>query len=213
MKRCLTLKNASPPTICKLWLQTGLLLGIVLTPGQLLAQPGPTPSAPPPPWGDLIQIQEAPSVSARLMEEFRPDLARIVISLGRQRAYLLMNDQIVIDSPISSGRKHGETPTGEFTIVEKLRDHRSNNYGNLVDAKDRVVHTGISAQLDAVRNGTRFVPLTKKYLLSLDAPGVGIHDGDLPGFPAADRSIRLPEHIAEMFFTKVVVGTKVSILP
>jgi lipoprotein-anchoring transpeptidase ErfK/SrfK len=161
---------------------------------------------------ELIQRQEAPKVSARLMEKLTPDQSRIVVSLGQQRAYLL-NDagEIVIDTPISSGKRAGMTSSGNFTISEKDADHRSNIYGNYVDRQGRVVRSGVSTRIDSAPSGTRFSGAPMAHFMRLTDFGVGMHEGILPGYPASHGCIRLPGDIAEMIFHKVKIGTPVTV--
>lgn len=162
---------------------------------------------------ELIQVQEAPKISTQLFERMTPDSARIVVSLSKQRAFLISNDQIVIDTPVSTGKRAGWTPTGDFTILQKNKDHRSNIYGSYVDSKGRVVRSGISTRIDSAPSGTRFLGSPMRHFMRLTWTGIGLHEGELPGYPASHGCVRLPGHIAEMIYSKVVVGTPVSIIP
>ena len=45
------------------------------------------------------------NVTARLLDKVTPDNSRVRVSLSKQRAYLLLGDEIVIDTPISSGKR------------------------------------------------------------------------------------------------------------
>ena len=74
-----------------------------------------------------------------VLKTITPDNARVVVSLTKQRAYLLNGDQVAIDSPISSGKRGHTSPTGSFSILEKDKDHRSNIYGDYVDSQNRIV--------------------------------------------------------------------------
>ncbi len=162
---------------------------------------------------ELIQEQEAPKISSQLLERMTPDTARIVVSISKQRAFLIANDQIVIDTPVSTGKRAGWTPTGDFTILQKNKEHRSNIYGSYVDNKGRIVRSGVSTRIDSAPSGTRFVGAPMWHFMRLTWTGIGLHEGELPGYPASHGCIRLPGHIAEMIFGKVVVGTPVSIIP
>ena len=95
---------------------------------------------------ELISRQDPVKINNSLLKQITPDSVHVAISLPRQRAYLMMGDQIVIDSPISSGKRGHSTPTGHFSIMEKDADHRSNIYGDFVDSSGRVVRAGISAK-------------------------------------------------------------------
>ncbi len=161
---------------------------------------------------ELISTQEAPKVSARLMEKLTPDESSIFVSLSRQRAYLLNGSgEVVIDTPISSGKRAGMTPTGNFKITQKSPNHRSNIYGNFVDRRGRVIRSGVSTRIDSAPSGTRFVGAPMNHFMRLTDYGIGLHEGLLPGYPASHGCIRLPGDIAEMIFHKVKLGTPVSI--
>ena len=74
---------------------------------------------------ELIHKQEPPQITARLMEKAFPDNTRVLVSLSKQRAYLIVEEEIAIDTPISSGKAAGMTPSGKFTVLEKDPNHRS----------------------------------------------------------------------------------------
>jgi lipoprotein-anchoring transpeptidase ErfK/SrfK len=160
---------------------------------------------------ELIRGQEPINVSPRLLDQVTPNNSRVRVSLSKQRAYLLMGDEIVIDSPISSGKRAGMTPSGSFHVLEKDKDHHSNVYGNFVDASGRIVRSGVSSRIDSAPSGTRFAGAPMKWFMRLTDEGVGMHVGILPGYPASHGCIRMPSVAAEMFYNKVKVGTPVVV--
>ncbi len=160
---------------------------------------------------DLTSRQAPATISARLMERASSDNTRVVVSLSKQRLYLMLGDEIVIDSPISSGRRGNPTPTGTFRISEKDADHSSSIYGDYVDRNGRVVRAGVSSKIDAQPAGTRYRGAPMKYFCRLTDTGVGFHVGILPGYPASHGCIRLPADIAPRIYEKVKVGTNVRV--
>src|SRR6266700_1540653 len=82
---------------------------------------------------DLIRKQDPLKVNQSLLKEATPDNTHIVVSIPKQRAYLMIGDQIVADGPISSGRRGHESPKGHMRVLEKDPNHRSNLYGDFVD--------------------------------------------------------------------------------
>jgi len=78
----------------------------------------------------------------------------VVISLPKQRAYLMVGEQIVIDSPISSGKRGHTSPTGHLPVLEKDPNHHSTLYGDFVDSFGRIVRAGVSARIDSAPSGT-----------------------------------------------------------
>ena len=193
---------------------TALLFLLALAPGVALAQfPRPTPRPNPTlrRANDLIHRQEPINVSARLLEQVTPDNARVRVSLSKQRAYLLMGDEVVIDSPISSGKRARPTPTGNFHVLEKDKGHHSSVYGDFRDSSGRIVRRGVSSRIDSAPSGTHFVGAEMKWFMRLTDDGVGMHVGFLPGYAASHGCIRMPSAAAEMFFNHVKVGTPVTV--
>jgi hypothetical protein len=58
--------------------------------------------------------------------------------------------------------------------------------------------------------GTRFVNAPMRYFMEF-APGIGLHAGYLPGYPASHGCVRMPEQNAIAFFQAVSVGTPVTV--
>ncbi|HEY0792026.1 MAG TPA: L,D-transpeptidase family protein [Chthoniobacterales bacterium] len=160
---------------------------------------------------ELIQKQAPPVINRSVYDRLGPDNATIVVSLSRQRVYVMAGQDVAIDSPVSSGKHAGMTPTGDFTIVQKDKDHRSNVYGNFVDAHGRVVRAGVSAVIDAAPSGTHFEGAPMSYFMRITWEGVGLHVGILPGYAASHGCIRLPREVAQATFVKVRVGTPVRV--
>jgi lipoprotein-anchoring transpeptidase ErfK/SrfK len=162
---------------------------------------------------DLIKAQPPMTTNASVLQSVTPDNARVLVSITKQRAYLLLGDQIAIDSPISSGKRGHSSPTGSFTILEKDKDHHSNIYGDYKDSQGRTVRGGISAHIDSAPSGTHFVGASMKWFMRLTGEGVGMHVGILPGYPASHGCIRMPEPAAALFYSKVKVGTPAVVEP
>ncbi len=159
----------------------------------------------------LIGRQAPPVVNRGILAQTTPDNATVVVSLSRQRAYLYAGNQLAIDTPISSGKKAGFTPTGNFSVLQKDPNHRSNIYGNFVDSKGRVVRSGVSARIDSAPSGSRFVGAPMFFFMRLTNEGVGMHIGILPGYPASHGCIRMPAEIAPQIYARVKVGTPVQV--
>lgn len=192
-----------------------LFLIALATCGLLSAAPVGTP--PPPkktkqkPASELITKQAKPQTVPRVLDKANPGNTRVYISLGKQRAYLFVGDEIAIDSPISSGKRAGMTPKGSFTVLEKDADHRSSVYGNFVNSRGEVVRSGVSTRIDSAPSGTHYVGAPMKWFMRLTWQGVGMHVGILPGYPASHGCIRMPDEMAKMFYDRVKIGTPVVI--
>ncbi len=141
----------------------------------------PAPTAPQPlrKASDLIRRQEPVKINQSLLKQATPDAVHVVVSLPKQRAYLMIGEQIVIDSPISS----------------------------VVDSSGRIIRAGVSARIDSAPSGTRFEGAPMKWFMRLTGDGVGMHIGILPGYPASHGCIRMPADGAKLFYDHVKVGT------
>jgi lipoprotein-anchoring transpeptidase ErfK/SrfK len=173
----------------------------------------PTPSAPMKKASDLISKQAPIATNNAVLQKVTPDNAHVIVSLTKQRAYLMIGEETAIDSPISSGKRGHTSPNGSFSVLEKDKDHRSNIYGDYVDSKGRVVRSGISSQIDSAPSGTHYVGASMKWFMRLTSAGVGMHVGILPGYPASHGCIRMPEPAAAQFYSHVKVGTPVRVDP
>jgi len=126
--------------------------------------------------------QEPVKTHQDVLDRATAENIRVVVSISKQRVYLTVDNEIAIDSPISSGRRGKSTPTGNFTVSEKDKNHISSLY---------------------------HCPM--KYFLRLSGMSFGLHVGQLPGYPASHGCVRLPEETARLLFEKATVGTSVTI--
>jgi lipoprotein-anchoring transpeptidase ErfK/SrfK len=161
--------------------------------------------------GELIRKQEAMKVNQSLLKQATPDNTHIVVSIPKQRAYLMIGDQIVADAPVSSGKRGHESPTGNMHVLEKDPNHHSTLYGDFVDSAGRVVRAGVSARIDSAPSGTHFAGAAMKWFLRLTDDGVGMHIGILPGYPASHGCVRESPEGAKLFYDHVKVGTAVDV--
>jgi lipoprotein-anchoring transpeptidase ErfK/SrfK len=160
----------------------------------------------------LIARQVPPVIDQGVLAQLNPDNASVVVSLSKQRAYVYAGNKVAIDTPVSSGKKAGFTPSGNFTVVQKDKDHRSNIFGNYVDSRGRVVRGGISARIDSAPSGSHFIGAPMLYFMRLTWEGVGMHVGVLPGYPASHGCIRMPADIAPQIYARVKIGTPVQVI-
>jgi lipoprotein-anchoring transpeptidase ErfK/SrfK len=160
---------------------------------------------------DLIKKQAPLAVNQSLLATVTPDDVHIIVSLPKQRAYLLTGEQIIVDSPISSGKHGHSSPSGSFNVLEKDPNHHSTLYGDFVDSTGRIVRAGVSIHIDSAPSGTHFQGAAMKWFMRLTGDGVGMHAGILPGYPASHGCIRMPSDGAKLFYDRVKVGTPVEV--
>lgn len=109
----------------------------------------------------------------------------IEIRLGEQRARLFdATGNELFTTKVSTGRPGFSTPTGEFVITNKSRDWTSTIY-----------HASMP------------------YFQRLSCSDFGLHQGNVPGYPASHGCIRVPEGNAAKLFAMTEAGDRVRILP
>ena len=124
---------------------------------------------------------EPPRVAAPV--DPSPGGVRIVVSIPLQKAYVFDDGELLWTSPVSTGRRGYETPTGSFTILQKKVHHRSSTYDD--------------------------APMP--YMQRLTWQGVALHAGRVPGYPASHGCIRLPRQFAKKLYAITDHGTTVTI--
>lgn len=160
-----------------------------------------------------LQKQPPPKVDKEREPLITPNNSHVVVSLSKQRAYLMFDDQIYIDTPISSGKAGHTTPSGSFHILEKDPNHSSSIYGQFQDKQGRVIRDGVSLLSDSAPAGAHYVGAPMRWFMRLTDRGVGMHVGILPGYAASHGCVRLPGDIAKLIYDKVKVGTPVEVQP
>lgn len=139
--------------------------------------------------------------------------AKIRIDLSAQRAYLMNGHDLAMDYPISSGTSAHPTPTGNFQVLEKLPSaKRSNTYGKIYDAEDNVVKRNADARKDEIPEGGKFVGASMPYWMRISWDGIGMHRGRVPRYPASHGCVRTYSKAVSTVYSKVKIGTPVTIV-
>jgi len=151
------------------------------------------------------------------LERTTPANARIEIDLSEQRARLFTveNGQrlLSLETPISTGKEGYRTPSGQFTVLEKLPRKTSTLYGFWVDGNSGAVidRDGDSRRPPGGRSNLQFRGAPMPYWLRLTNGGIGIHEGFVPDHPASHGCIRVPAKAQQLIFPRVGVGTPVTV--
>jgi len=134
----------------------------------------------------------------------------IVINLSEQRAHFFRNDNEVAQSPISSGKRGFETPTGSFKVIQLDKNHASNLYGEYVSASGGVVQSNVDVNKHQRPDGASFRGAKMPFFIRFNG-GIGMHAGRLPGYPASHGCVRMPRAMAAHFFANAPLGTPVTV--
>ncbi len=139
---------------------------------------------------------------------------RVKIDLSEQTAYFYRGDVRVGQSRVATGRAGHSTPTGTFTISEKVVAKRSTLYGRIYDANGNLKEGDADTRLHSVPRGGKFVGAPMPYWMRLTSHGIGMHVGPIPnpGSPASHGCVRMPREMARTLYEKAPVGTKVTIV-
>lgn len=123
-------------------------------------------------------------INYRLLEQDQASERTVIVDIARQRAYLLVGNQIAIDTAVSTAREGKHTPRGEFKITQRVAEGKTSTiYG-----------------------------CDLPYWQRLDDSAVGMHVGDLPGHAASAGCIRLPHSVAPVLFANTASGTTVKVV-
>ena len=111
---------------------------------------------------------------------------RIEIRLAEQRAHIFDSEgKEIFTTKVSTGKKGHDTPTGEYVITNKYRDWKS----------------------------TLYHEASMPYFQRLSCGDFGMHQGNVPGYPASHGCIRVPEGNAAKLYTMTRAGDRVMIMP
>ena len=136
------------------------------------------------------------------------------IDLSDQTASFYRAGVRVGQSRVATGKAGHSTPTGSFTIMEKVANKRSNLYGRIFDRHGNVVVSDADTRIHRVPSGGRYIGAPMTYWMRLTGFGIGMHIGAIPnpGSPASHGCIRMPAEMARTLFEKSSVGTRVTIV-
>jgi len=153
-------------------------------------------------------------INASIVWKLEPGqpLTRLVVSLGDCTLYGYQGDKLVASTLVSTGREGYDTKPGNYTVIAKDKDHKSNLYGSFCDSEGHIVNN--SAQSDqSAPSGLHYEAAPMPNYLRLTDAGLGLHAGFVTGYPVSHGCIRLPPTFAENLFQVVSVGTPVQITP
>ncbi|HEX2750701.1 MAG TPA: L,D-transpeptidase [Verrucomicrobiales bacterium] len=130
-------------------------------------------------------VQPAPKIyPSGLLTQKKDAPRRVVVDVKAQRAYLFVDGKLAFETPVSTAAKGRTTPRGTFNITEKVRSGKhSTIYKSAMPFWNRL---GESA--------------------------IGMHTGQLPGYPASHGCIRLPNESARFIFENAPKGTTVQVV-
>ncbi|MBN2886776.1 MAG: L,D-transpeptidase family protein [Chromatiaceae bacterium] len=140
-------------------------------------------------------------------------ITRIVVDTDMQQARFYDGSEEIGWTTVATGVSSYPTPTGEFRVIEKVENKRSNLYGKVYGKGGKLVNANARVGRDPIPDGGRFEGARMPYFLRLTNDGIGLHAGPIPrpGRPASHGCIRVPAKVAPRMFEQIALGTAVSI--
>ncbi|MDF1739434.1 MAG: L,D-transpeptidase [Verrucomicrobiales bacterium] len=123
-------------------------------------------------------------INQELLDGEKDAERKVIIDIGRQRAYLVVKGLVAIDSAVSTARRGKYTPRGTFAITEKIKSGKVSTLYHV------------------------YMP----NWMRLSNSAVGMHTGDLPGYPASAGCIRLPQSVAPIMYEHTRRGVPVEVV-
>lgn len=137
--------------------------------------------------------------------------SKVIIDMKLQRGMLMNGGRVAMDYPVSTGTSRHPTPAGSYRIMEKVVDKRSNLYGKMYDAEEKVINYNADTRDDVVPEGGKFVGASMAHWMRLTGDGVGMHRGKVPRYRASHGCIRTPGSVVQIVYGKVKIGTPVTV--
>ena len=157
----------------------------------------------------VVTARPPPVESSSIMAYTMRSGTRVIINLSEQRAYLVERGKVSLIAPIASGKPGWSTPTGNFAIISKDIDHRSQSFGSIIDASGRIATSDATPRTHVPR-GFYYQPAPMLYYMEF-SQAIGMHAGYLPGYPASHGCVRMPRDLAARFFERVHLRTPVTV--
>ncbi|CAN5692829.1 hypothetical protein BH09VER1_BH09VER1_04250 [soil metagenome] len=138
----------------------------------------------------------------------------VTIDLQRQVAEVFIGGERAGWCYVATGKEGYDTEAGEFKILEKIADKKSDTYGWIVDADGQTIVQDAKVGRDKPPKGGEFVHAPMPYWMRISWHGIGMHAGIIPqpGQPASHGCIRMPHPFAPLLFDVVKVGTPVTVI-
>lgn len=132
-----------------------------------------------------------------------PDDVRVAVSKSTEQVYVMEGSRCLMAAACDVGLPEKPTPSGHFTIEEKIPDKRSGSYGFSVSG-------GMVTPCDAGECKGSYVGYPMPFWCGF-APGYGFHQGYVWPVARTHGCIRLDKQVAPRFYELVHIGTPVDI--
>lgn len=132
-----------------------------------------------------------------------PANVRVDLSKSKEQVYVMEGDRCLMAAACNVGLPEKPTPSGHFSIEEKIPSKRSGSYGFSVSG-------GMITACDAGKCHGSYVGYPMPFWCGF-APGYGFHQGYVWPVPRTHGCVRLDKQVAPRFYELVHIGTPVNI--
>ncbi|MFN0128375.1 MAG: L,D-transpeptidase [Verrucomicrobiales bacterium] len=177
----------------------------------------PKPAADPPPDPKIAAVVRLlrPVPDAVVHPEAEARLARatrVEVALATHRLRVYHAEEVLIDSPLATGRALSPTPEGEFTLAAKPTPPNSLRYGHFRTQTGSLLVRGVFPKIDSLPADAVFDAVTPKGLMQLSGDGPLIFGGEATGAATTDGSLVLPDRIALLLHQTLAIGLTVKVV-
>lgn len=163
--------------------------------------------------------ETAPAVAAKPKELYQWNgkgrmVSHIKVNIDEQKVIAYSGKEQIGWATVATGITKYPTPVGDYKVIEKVADKKSNLFGKTYSSSGKLVNSDAKMGRDPVPEGGRFEGAHMPYYLRLTGDGVGMHAGPIPspGHRASHGCIRMPRAFAPLIFASVGIGTPVNIV-
>ena len=132
-----------------------------------------------------------------------PSDVRVYVSKSKEQVYVMEGSRCLMAAACDVGVPEKPTPSGHFSIEEKIPNKRSGAYGFSVSG-------GTITACDAGQCHGSYVGYPMPFWCGF-SPGYGFHQGYVWPVPRTHGCIRLDKQVAPRFYELVHIGTPVDI--
>ena len=163
--------------------------------------------------GELaVSTPRPPVLVPPLLEKASAKSLSVKVNLKTQRLQLLVDGEVALDTPVTTGRKNMETPVGKFLVAKKEPARKQDRYGNLVDSRGSLIVSGVYKNRDPLPSGLRFQATPLKHVITIEKQGFILHGGTVGTLPVSEGSVIVPAEIAKTLYAKIAPGCPIEVV-
>ncbi len=135
-----------------------------------------------------------------------PNDVVVKVSLSKQNVYVMEGSKCLMATGTCVGKPGYATPTGHFSVISKIPDHRSSTYGYWVNGDQ--AKPGPSAVCPGA--GWHYIGYPMAYWIEF-TPSYGFHEGPIWPYPRSHGCLHIHEAASAKLYEYVHLGTPVII--